>query len=78
MHCIVKFKIKIYNTIIIIQYHVFLLKPLCFLFFRHLSLGIMLKQCTQARIQDFEMGGEFLKCWGGVNFCNNVIEPKPG
>ena len=23
----------------------------------------------QARIQDFEMG---------VNFCNNVIEPKPG
>ena len=25
----------------------------------------------QARIQDFEMGG-------GVNFCNNVIEPKPG
>ena len=27
----------------------------------------------QARIQDFEMGGG-----GGVNFCNNVIEPKPG
>ena len=27
---------------------------------------------VQARIQDFEMGG------GGVNFCNNIIEPKPG
>ena len=27
----------------------------------------------QARIQDFEMGAG-----GGVNFCNNVIEPKPG
>ena len=26
---------------------------------------------VQARIQDFEMGG-------GGNFCNNVIEPKPG
>ena len=27
----------------------------------------------QARIQDFVMGGG-----GGVNICNNVIEPKPG
>ena len=35
---------------------------------------VMELEMTQARIQDFEMGGG----GGGVNFCNNVIEPKPG
>ena len=33
------------------------------------SFSTFYDDVLQARIQDFEMGGEF---------CNNVIEPKPG
>ena len=34
-----------------------------------LDPGLHIFLSIQARIQDFKMG---------VNFCNNVIEPKPG